>query len=48
VLLLGLAYAWRKGDLEWIRTAGGATPAGAVVPVAHSRAGERADETHES
>jgi len=28
VLLLGLAYAWRKGDLEWVPTAGGAVPAG--------------------
>ena len=40
VLLLGLAYAWKKGDLEWIRSAGGATPAGAPLPVAPSRAGE--------
>ena len=40
VLLLGLAYAWKKGDLEWIRTVGGATPAGRSLPVVASRAGE--------
>ena len=40
VLLLGLAYVWKKGDLEWIRTVDGARPAGASLPVARSRAGE--------
>ena len=40
VLLLGLAYVWKKGDLEWIRTVGGARPAGAPLPVGKSRAGE--------
>ena len=40
VLLLGLAYAWKKGDLDWIRTVGGAVPAGAPLPVTASRAGE--------
>ncbi len=39
VLLFGLAYAWKKGDLEWIRTAGGAVPAGASLSVVRSRAG---------
>ena len=38
VLLLGLAYAWKKGDLEWIRTVDGARPAGASLPVVKSRA----------
>jgi NADH-quinone oxidoreductase subunit A len=49
VLLLGLAYVWKKGDLDWIRTiegvtpdrsGRGASPAGASIPVAKSRAGE--------
>jgi NADH-quinone oxidoreductase subunit A len=40
VLLLGLAYVWKKGDLEWIRTVRGARPAGPVLDVARSRAGE--------
>ena len=40
VLLLGLAYVWKKGDLEWIRTVEGARPAGAELEVTKSRAGE--------
>jgi NADH-quinone oxidoreductase subunit A len=40
VLLLGLAYVWKKGDLEWIRTVEGARPAGASLPVVKSRAGQ--------
>jgi NADH-quinone oxidoreductase subunit A len=50
VLLLGLAYVWKKGDLEWIRSLegaqtgqpgrAGARPAGVSLPVAKSRAGE--------
>jgi NADH-quinone oxidoreductase subunit A len=46
VLLLGLAYVWKKGDLEWVyslsRVDGvdGARPAGASLPVTKSRAGE--------
>ena len=46
VLLLGLAYVWKKGDLEWIRpldgigVSGVAGAAGAPLPVTKSRAGE--------
>ena len=40
VLLLGLAYVWKKGDLEWIRTLDGARPAGVALPVTRSRAAE--------
>jgi NADH-quinone oxidoreductase subunit A len=47
VLLLGLAYVWKKGDLEWIRPvdaagAGGTARAAAGAPllVNKSRAGE--------
>jgi NADH-quinone oxidoreductase subunit A len=40
VLLLGLAYVWKKGDLDWIKTISGANPAGASLPVKGSRAGE--------
>jgi NADH-quinone oxidoreductase subunit A len=50
VLLLGLAYVWKKGDLEWVHAAQGTAagalagsgdrPAGAPLPVAKSRAGE--------
>ena len=43
VLLLGLAYVWKKGDLEWIRTVEGARPAGAKLPVQQTRAGERSE-----
>ena len=43
VLLLGLAYVWRKGDLEWVRDVAGARPAGASLPVRRSRAGEVSD-----
>ena len=39
VLLLGLAYVWKKGDLEWIKTVDGAEPAGASLPVKRSAAG---------
>ena len=46
VLLLALAYVWKKGDLEWVREMGHgagamrASPAGPALDVAHSRAGE--------
>jgi NADH-quinone oxidoreductase subunit A len=40
VLLLGLGYVWKKGDLDWVRDTGGARPAGASLPVVKSRAGE--------
>jgi NADH-quinone oxidoreductase subunit A len=45
VLLLGLAYVWRKGDLEWVRTlradlVKGAASAGVPLVVKKSRAGE--------
>jgi NADH-quinone oxidoreductase subunit A len=40
VLLLGLAYVWKNGDLEWIRTVDGARPAGAPLPVHKAWAGE--------
>jgi NADH-quinone oxidoreductase subunit A len=44
VLLVGLAYVWKKGDLDWIRTLEGAEPAGASLPVKKSRAGEQLSE----
>jgi NADH-quinone oxidoreductase subunit A len=42
VLLLALAYVWKKGDLEWVRAFGPtrASPAGPTLDVARSRAGE--------
>jgi NADH-quinone oxidoreductase subunit A len=46
VLLLGLAYVWRKGDLEWVRTlrpaSTGAASEGMRLVVSKSLAGEAA------
>ncbi len=39
VLLLGLVYVWKKGDLDWVRTLRGGAASGALR-VARSRAGE--------
>jgi NADH-quinone oxidoreductase subunit A len=48
VLLLGLVYVWRKGDLEWVRTqrrgASASASRGVALAVNRSRAGERAME----
>jgi NADH-quinone oxidoreductase subunit A len=40
VLLMGLAYVWKKGDLEWIRPLEGDRPAGTPLLVPRSRVGE--------
>ena len=40
VLLLGLVYVWKKGDLEWVRTLRGGVSAGVPLAVVPSRAGE--------
>jgi NADH-quinone oxidoreductase subunit A len=40
VLLFGLAYVWKKGDLEWIRLVEGDRPASAPLLVTKSRVGE--------
>ena len=41
VLLLGLVYVWKKGDLEWVRTLRGGASAGVPLSVVPSRAGEK-------
>jgi NADH-quinone oxidoreductase subunit A len=41
VLLLGLVYVWKKGDLEWVRTLRGGVSAGIPLPVTRSLAGEK-------
>jgi NADH-quinone oxidoreductase subunit A len=41
VLLLGLVYVWKKGDLEWVRTLRGGVSAGVPLTVVPSRAGEK-------
>jgi NADH-quinone oxidoreductase subunit A len=40
ILLLGLVYAWRKGDLEWIRAVGGG-PRGAANVSSRARRPEK-------
>jgi NADH-quinone oxidoreductase subunit A len=40
VLLVGLVYVWKKGDLEWVRTLRGGVSAGVPLGVVPSRAGE--------
>jgi NADH-quinone oxidoreductase subunit A len=42
VLLLGLVYVWKKGDLEWVRTLRGGASAGVPLQVTKSLAGEPA------
>ena len=40
VLLLGLLYVWKKGDLEWVRSLRSGGSAGIPLAVTKSRAGE--------
>jgi len=39
VLLVGFAYLWKRGDLEWVRSMAGQPGAGAPVPAAATSGG---------
>ncbi len=44
ILLFGLVYAWKSGDLDWVREVHGARPEGPKLTVAKSAAGLPAEE----